>query len=116
MSVQIQVPDAVKASIRKSPYTIQVSWEKLRQNMSFEVLGYKIRFHAFKQNGEDAVNTSSRTVTVKNMTGILLVNLIPFTTYAIQVAAITDGGDGNYSDFIYGGKHKTKKPLLQNDR
>ena len=98
-------PLNVQARNRTSPSSISVTWEAPPSDVIPGILtGYHVTYTPVSQVGERLVNqTTSVKIVHSPQTETVLEGLSSYTTYCVQVAAVTSQGVGAFSDRRYAG-------------
>ena len=94
---------------------IKVTWtHPAKELMGGQLLGYIVRYEAVRQGDQPIIqleaNAASTLHVCANSSEFVLLNLSSYSMYKIEVAPVTAGGVGNYSDPVYGGT-LIQKPL-----
>ena len=94
--IVISVPSAPPTSVKVTKVTgntITVKWKPVEcSHQNGEITGYLVQYRVEPSGKELVVNTSEKLIT--------LPNLMPFTTYSIEVAAVNSAGIGNFSSAV----------------
>ena len=80
---------------------ITIQWKELPcSDRNGDITGYTVRY-----------SISGSNITLRNYsdTAATLVDLIPFTNYSIEVAAVNDNGTGPFSTPVYMRTHRESK-------
>lgn len=96
------------ATMGMSLSAIKVTWEYgTKERSSGDLDGFYIKYQAVRIGGEPIVDLLTEpiytVIVCADINEILLTNLTSYTMYKIQVAALTIGGLGNFSEPVYGG-------------
>ena len=94
--IVISVPSAPPTSVKVTKVTgntITIKWMSVEcSHQNGEITGYLVQYRVEPSGKELVVNASD--------TQITLPNLMPFTTYSIEVAAVNSAGIGNFSSAV----------------
>ncbi|XP_028409028.1 uncharacterized protein LOC114531613 isoform X2 [Dendronephthya gigantea] len=99
------------------PTTIFVGWGSLtKAELEGRLVGYEVRYRKFSVADEILQDPAPEMVKVvySDINGIKLTGLETYTTYQVQVAAMSGGGRGVWSDILYVATCRCHKILTTN--
>ena len=99
------VPHPVTASSYESPHKITFYWKPLPPSeINGQLLGYKVKYEMVSIGGEPVTDSEPLTAMVPpNEVVFILSNLSVYSSFQFKVAAVTTGGEGNFSEGTVGG-------------